>query len=207
MLRYTDIVLEHFRNPRNVGVIEDPDGYAIEGSPACGDQIVVYIKVDPNTKVITDIKFQSFGCASNIATGSMMTEMVKGKTIEEALRLTWKDVADALGGLPPVKLHCSVLAIDGLKAAIRNYLGEKTKGKLSKEEVVNVLSSVLYPSLAVDIVTLKLLNFLKITEKGEVIVELLLGEEDPFKEHIKEEIVEKVSKINGVKKVEVNFVK
>ncbi len=127
MLRYTDIVLEHFRNPRNVGVIEDPDGYAIEGSPACGDQIVVYIKVDPNTKVITDIKFQSFGCASNIATGSMMTEMVKGKTIEEALKLTWKDVADALGGLPPVKLHCSVLAIDGLKAAIRNYLGEKTK--------------------------------------------------------------------------------
>ncbi|ACK42005.1 MULTISPECIES: iron-sulfur cluster assembly scaffold protein [Dictyoglomus] len=207
MLRYTDIVLEHFKNPRNVGVIEDPDGYAIEGSPACGDQIVVYIKVDPNTKVITDIKFQSFGCASNIATGSMMTEMVKGKTIEEALKLTWKDVVDALGGLPPVKLHCSVLAIDGLKAAIRNYLGEKTEGKLSKEEVVNVLSNVLYPSLAVDIVTLKLLNFLKITEKGKVIIELLLGEEDPFKEHIKEEIVEKLSKINGVKEVEVNFVK
>ncbi|MGC8813510.1 iron-sulfur cluster assembly scaffold protein [Dictyoglomus sp.] len=207
MLRYTDIVLEHFKNPRNVGVIEDPDGYAIEGGPACGDQIVVYIKVDPNTKVITDIKFQSFGCASNIATGSMMTEMVKGKTIEEALKLTWKDVVDALGGLPPVKLHCSVLAIDGLKAAIRNYLGEKTEGKLSKEEVVNVLSNVLYPSLAVDIVTLKLLNFLKITEKGKVIIELLLGEEDPFKEHIKEEIVEKLSKINGVKEVEVNFVK
>jgi nitrogen fixation NifU-like protein len=207
MLRYTDIVLEHFKNPRNVGVIEDPDGYAIEGSPACGDQIVVYIKVDPNTKVITDIKFQSFGCASNIATGSMMTEMVKGKTIEEALKLTWKDVVDALGGLPPVKLHCSVLAIDGLKAAIRNYLGEKTEGKLSKEGVVNVLSNVLYPSLAVDIVTLKLLNFLKITEKGKVIIELLLGEEDPFKEHIKEEIVEKLSKINGVKEVEVNFVK
>ncbi|MGB9788002.1 MAG: iron-sulfur cluster assembly scaffold protein [Dictyoglomus turgidum] len=207
MLRYTDIVLEHFKNPRNVGVIEDPDGYAIEGSPACGDQIVVYIKVDPNTKVITDIKFQSFGCASNIATGSMMTEMVKGKTIEEALKLTWKDVVDALGGLPPVKLHCSVLAIDGLKAAIRNYLGEKTEGKLSKEEVVNVLSNVLYPSLAVDIVTLKLLNFLKIAEKGKVIIELLLGEEDPFKEHIKEEIVEKLSKINGVKEVEVNFVK
>ncbi|MGB9767936.1 MAG: iron-sulfur cluster assembly scaffold protein [Dictyoglomus turgidum] len=207
MLRYTDIVLEHFKNPRNVGVIEDPDGYAIEGSPACGDQIVVYIKVDPNTKVITDIKFQSFGCASNIATGSMMTEMVKGKTIEEALKLTWKDVVDALGGLPPVKLYCSVLAIDGLKAAIRNYLGEKTEGKLSKEEVVNVLSNVLYPSLAVDIVTLKLLNFLKITEKGKVIIELLLGEEDPFKEHIKEEIVEKLSKINGVKEVEVNFVK
>ncbi|MGC9002124.1 MAG: iron-sulfur cluster assembly scaffold protein [Dictyoglomus sp.] len=207
MLRYTDIVLEHFKNPRNVGVIEDPDGYAIEGSPACGDQIVVYIKVDPNTKVITDIKFQSFCCASNITTGSMMTEMVKGKTIEEALKLTWKDVVDALGGLPPVKLHCLVLAIDGLKAAIRNYLGEKTEGKLSKEEVVNVLSNVLYPSLAVDIVTLKLLNFLKITEKGKVIIELLLGEEDPFKEHIKEEIVEKLSKINGVKEVEVNFVK
>lgn len=206
-LNYSDIVLEHFRNPRNVGIIENPDGFAIEGSPACGDQIAVYIKVNPQTRVIEDIKFQSFGCASNIATGSMMTEMVKGKTLDEAIKLTWKDVAEALGGLPPVKMHCSVLAIDGLKAAIRNYLGESQEEKLSKEEVINSLTSVLYPSLSMDIVSLKLINYLKITEDGRVIIEILLSEDDPFKNHIKEDIEEKLKKFSEVKEISIKFVK
>jgi nitrogen fixation NifU-like protein len=178
--QYSEIVLEHFRNPRNVGVIEDADAVAIEGSPACGDQIVVYLKVDKETRRITDIKFQSFGCASNIATGSMLTEMVKGKTIDEALKITWKDVASALGGLPPIKMHCSVLAVDGLKSAIKIYLGEKKEEKLSKEDLINALSQVLYPNLSVDIVSLKLLNYININENGKVYIELKISPDDPI---------------------------
>lgn len=206
ILKYSDIVLEHFRNPRNVGVIENPDGFAIEGSPACGDQIAVYIKVDKETNIITDIKFQSFGCASNIATGSMMTEMVKGKTIEEALKITWRDVAEALGGLPPVKMHCSVLAIDGLKSAIKNYLGENNNSVLNEKEVVDILSKIVYPAVSMDLINLKLLNYLKITEDGDVIIELLLSD-DPFKSHIKQEIEENLRKIPEIRNIEVRFIK
>jgi nitrogen fixation NifU-like protein len=206
-LKYSDIVLEHFRNPRNVGVIENPDGFAIEGSPACGDQIAVYIKVDKETNIITDIKFQSFGCASNIATGSMMTEMVKGKTIEEALKITWRDVAEALGGLPPVKMHCSVLAIDGLKSAIKNYLGENNNSVLNEKEVVDILSKIVYPAVSMDLISLKLLNYLKITEEGDVIIELLLSDDDPFKSHIKQEIEENLRKIPEIRNIEVRFIK
>jgi nitrogen fixation NifU-like protein len=207
ILKYSDIVLEHFRNPRNVGVIENPDGFAIEGSPACGDQIAVYIKVDKETNIITDIKFQSFGCASNIATGSMMTEMVKGKTIEEALKITWRDVAEALGGLPPVKMHCSVLAIDGLKSAIKNYLGENNNSVLNEKEVVDILSKIVYPAVSMDLISLKLLNYLKITEDGDVIIELLLSDDDPFKSHIKQEIEENLRKIPEIRNIEVRFIK
>src|SRR5665811_2250262 len=118
---YNDIVLEHFRNPHNVGSIDNPDGKATEGSPACGDMVSVYLKVDPETKKITDIKFESYGCASNIATGSIITELAKGKTLEEAKKISWKQASDELGGLPAIKAHCSVLAVEGLRSAIRNY--------------------------------------------------------------------------------------
>ena len=118
---YNDIVLEHFKNPRNIGRMEDPDGKAVEGSPACGDMVSLYIKVDPVTLVITDIRFESYGCASNIATGSIITEMAKGKTLEEAKKITWKEASAALGGLPSIKAHCSVLAVEALRSAILNY--------------------------------------------------------------------------------------
>jgi nitrogen fixation NifU-like protein len=131
-LPYSDIVMEHFQNPRNVGRIEDADAKALEGSPACGDMVAVYLKVDETTHVIDDIKFESYGCASNIATGSIITELAKGKTIEEARDITWQEASDALGGLPPIKMHCSVLAVDGLQAAIQNY--EERHG-LIKEHV------------------------------------------------------------------------
>lgn len=205
-LQYSEIVLDHFRNPRNVGTIEDADAIAIEGSPACGDQIVVYLKVDKETRKITDIKFQSFGCASNIATGSMLTEMVKGKTIDEALKITWKDVAEALGGLPPIKMHCSVLAVDGLKSAIKNYLGEKKEEKFTKEDLVNILSQILYPNLSMDIISLKMVNYININEKGKVYIELVISPEDPFKNHIKEEIEEKLKRIPEIKELEIKFV-
>lgn len=119
MLNYTDKVIEHFRNPRNVGRIEDADGIGKVGNPMCGDVMVIYIKVKDG--IIADCKFETFGCAAAIATSSMVTELVKGKTIEEALKITNKTVAEALGGLPPIKYHCSLLAEEGIKAAIEDF--------------------------------------------------------------------------------------
>ncbi|HVN67765.1 MAG TPA: Fe-S cluster assembly scaffold protein NifU [Candidatus Sulfotelmatobacter sp.] len=116
---YSAKVMDHFMNPRNVGVIEDPDGVGQVGNPVCGDIMKMYIKVDNN--VITDVKFQTFGCGSAIATSSMATEMIKGKTIEEALKLTNIAVAEALDGLPKIKMHCSVLAEEGIHKAINDY--------------------------------------------------------------------------------------
>lgn len=118
-MEYSDKVMDHFMNPRNVGKMDDADGVGEVGNPKCGDIMKVYIKVKDN--VIYDIKFNTFGCASAIATSSMATELIKGKTIEEALELTNKAVAEALDGLPPVKMHCSVLAEEAIKAAIDDY--------------------------------------------------------------------------------------
>lgn len=121
---YTKKVLEHFRNPRNVGVIEKPDGYGKVGNPICGDLMEMFIRVGKNKEgqeIIDDIKFRTFGCGSAVATSSMITEMAKGKTLDDAYKITRQDVADELEGLPPIKMHCSNLAADALQAAIRNY--------------------------------------------------------------------------------------
>ncbi|MGB4338567.1 MAG: Fe-S cluster assembly scaffold protein NifU [Bacillota bacterium] len=117
---YTDKVMDHFMNPRNVGDIENPDGVGQVGNPRCGDIMRMAISVKDG--VISDIKFKTFGCGAAIATSSMVTEMVKGKTLKEALAITNKAVAEALGGLPPVKMHCSNLAADALHMAIKDYL-------------------------------------------------------------------------------------
>jgi nitrogen fixation NifU-like protein len=117
---YSEKVMEHFKNPRNVGEMENPDGVGRVGNPVCGDVMELYIKVNDGT--IVDAKFKTFGCAAAIATSSMVTEIVKGKTIEEALKISNKAVVEALDGLPPAKVHCSVLAEDALKSAIENYL-------------------------------------------------------------------------------------
>ncbi|ABV33283.1 MULTISPECIES: iron-sulfur cluster assembly scaffold protein [Pseudothermotoga] len=119
MLKYTELVLDHFKNPRNLGKIENADAEATEGSIACGDMMTVYLKVEDDR--ITDIKFESYGCAANIATASMMTEVVKGLTLEEAKKLNWKEIVERLGGLPQVKYHCSNLAVDTLRKAIKEY--------------------------------------------------------------------------------------
>jgi nitrogen fixation NifU-like protein len=116
---YSEKVMDHFANPRNVGEIEDASGVGTEGNPTCGDLMTIYLKVEDN--VITDIKFKTFGCGAAIATSSMITEMAMGKTIEEALKISRNDVADELEGLPPVKMHCSNLAADALRAAIEDY--------------------------------------------------------------------------------------
>lgn len=125
---YSDKVMEHFANPRNVGEISDADGIGKVGNPQCGDVMWLYIKVKEN--IITDIKFKTFGCGAAIATSSMITELARGKTIEEAKKISRADVADELGGLPPVKMHCSNLAADALKEAIKDYEAKQAaKGK------------------------------------------------------------------------------
>ena len=116
---YSEKIMDHFQNPRNVGEIENADGVGQAGNPKCGDIMKISIKVQNN--VITDIKFKTFGCASAIASSSMATELVKGKTVDEAWELTNKAVAEALDGLPPVKMHCSVLAEEAIHKAINDY--------------------------------------------------------------------------------------
>ena len=123
---YSEKVMDHFSNPRNVGEMENPDGIGHVGNPVCGDIMELYIKVNNGT--IADAKFKTFGCGAAIATSSMVTELVKGKTIEEALEISNRAVAEALGGLPPIKMHCSVLAEEALKSAIDDYLS-KSRGK------------------------------------------------------------------------------
>ncbi len=123
-LPYTPKVLELFRNPRNLGRIDDADAFAQAGSPACGDVISIYLRIGEGD-VIEEARFESYGCAANIAAASILTEMVKGKTLREAWSVEWKEVADELGGLPPVKRHCSILAVGALRRAIRRYYGER----------------------------------------------------------------------------------
>jgi nitrogen fixation protein NifU and related proteins len=118
-MEYSEKVMDHFMNPRNMGIIEDADATGLVGNPKCGDIMKVYLKIEND--VIVDAKFKTFGCGSAIATSSMATEMIKGKSIDEALALTNKAVAEALDGLPPIKMHCSLLAEQAVKAALKEY--------------------------------------------------------------------------------------
>jgi nitrogen fixation NifU-like protein len=124
---YSEKVLEHFRDPKNVGELDDADGEGSVGNPVCGDMMTMYIKVEDEK--IKDIKFKTFGCGAAIATSSMTTELAKGKTLDEALKISKKDVAEALDGLPPVKMHCSNLAADALHEAIKDYRKRKEEEK------------------------------------------------------------------------------
>lgn len=128
---YSQKVIDHFSNPRNVGTIENADGVGEIGNVTCGDIMRIYIKVDKDgdEERIGDIRFQTYGCGAAVATSSIVTEMVKGMTLDESLKVTNKDVAEALGGLPPVKMHCSNLAADALKAAIKDYRERQQKDK------------------------------------------------------------------------------
>jgi NifU-like protein involved in Fe-S cluster formation/metal-sulfur cluster biosynthetic enzyme len=205
---YSEKVLEHFRHPRNVGKIEDADGKAIEGSPACGDMVSVHIKVDPGTNTLSDIKFESYGCASNIATGSIITELAKGKTIDEAKKITWKEASEALGGLPKIKAHCSVLAVEGLRSAIQNY--EERHGVVKEKKPTTIetlrrrLKKVMNPMAGLDLVRTNLVKDLTL-ENGIVRVVIDLPEDHQFAPAIKEEIAEKIEPLWDVKEVHVEF--
>ncbi|MBU1148540.1 Fe-S cluster assembly scaffold protein NifU [Patescibacteria group bacterium] len=120
---YSDKVMDHFKNPRNLGSLKNPDGVGEVGNPVCGDLMKIYLDITDDK--ITDIKFETFGCASAIATSSMITELAKGKTIEEALKITRDDVAAGLDGLPPIKMHCSNLASEALTKAIEDFKSKK----------------------------------------------------------------------------------
>ena len=128
-MMYSEKVMDHFNNPRNMGEIPDADGVGLVGNPVCGDVMKIMIKVNKETKIIEDIKFKTFGCGAAVATSSMVTEMINGKglTLDEALKISNKKVAEALDGLPPVKMHCSVLAEEGLKSAIEDYRKKNEK--------------------------------------------------------------------------------
>ncbi|MEM3526516.1 MAG: Fe-S cluster assembly scaffold protein NifU, partial [Candidatus Jordarchaeaceae archaeon] len=130
--QYSEKVKEHFKNPKNVGEIENPDGVGVVGNPLCGDMMQITIKVSKDGR-LEDIKFKTYGCGSAIATSSMITEMAKGMTLEEALKITRKDVAEELEGLPPIKMHCSNLAADALHAAIKDYLQRKERGEIGQK--------------------------------------------------------------------------
>lgn len=207
-LPYSDIVMEHFKHPHNVGRLENPDAHSTEGSPACGDMVALYLNVDAESQRITDIKFESYGCASNIATGSIITEMAKGKTLEEAKALTWQAASEALGGLPPIKTHCSVLAIDGLRAAIQNY--EERHGLVkeqlptTEEVVLRRLKHVMNPVVGLDLVRTKMIKEIEVAE-GTVRVVVDLPADHQFASNIREDIVDKIDPLWDVEKVVVEF--
>ncbi len=207
-LPYSETVMEHFRHPRNVGRIEDADAHSMEGSPACGDMVAVYLKVDETEQRITDIKFESYGCASNIATGSIITELAKGKTLGQAKNISWQEASDALGGLPPIKTHCSVLAVDGLRAAIENY--EERHGLVQErvpttvDVVTKRLKHVMNPVVGLDLVRTKMITDIQV-EDGTVRVVVDLPQDHQFAPSIGEDIVDKIEPRWDVNEVIVEF--
>ena len=130
---YNEKVMDHFANPRNVGEIPDASGIGVVGNPVCGDVMKMFLKIEGNT--IVDIKFKTFGCGAALATSSMVTEMVKGKTIADALKITNKEVVDALGGLPSVKMHCSVLAEEALRSALKIIIKDKASPAFDEKSI------------------------------------------------------------------------
>ncbi|HRQ67496.1 MAG TPA: iron-sulfur cluster assembly scaffold protein [Candidatus Syntrophosphaera sp.] len=206
-MQYSQKVLDHFMRPRNVGKMEDPDAQATEGSPACGDQVTVYLKIDEESKTIEDISFLSYGCASNIATASIITELAKGKTLEEAKKLSWRDAMEALDGLPPVKVHCSVLAADTLQTAISNYEiahGLKEVPNFGKDTIVEELKKIIYPQVGEDIVSLKMVKYVGF-DNGDVLIDMNMMSFDEWRENVAEEIREHLSKYPEVKNIQINF--
>jgi len=206
---YSDKVLEHFRHPRNVGQIKDADGKATEGSPSCGDMVSVYIKVDSDKNTINDIKFESYGCASNIATGSIITELAKGKTLDEAKKINWRTASEALGGLPKIKAHCSVLAVEGLRSAIQNYEERqglmKEKNPTTEEVIHKRLRKVMNPLSGLDLERTNLVKEVQLKD-GVVRIKIDLPSDHQFSSSIREEIKDKIEPLWDIKEVIIDFV-
>ncbi len=162
---YTEKVIDHFTNPRNVGRLEDATVTSKVGSVACGDLIKLYLKIDDPTERIEKITFESYGCAANIATSSMLTEMAKGKTLEEAKKITFKNIAEELGGLPKIKMHCAVLSKTGLDSAIQKYYAIKGKANIDDTLVKLLLRGVLDPITGVDIISSKTVETIEVQDR------------------------------------------
>ncbi len=207
-IKYSQKVIEEFTNPENVGELDDANASSTEGSPACGDMITYNMIIDHETKIIEDIKFRSYGCASNIATASVATKLAKGKHIDEILGLTPKAVTEMLDGLPAVKIHCSVLAINGLKSAIRSWqenqgleLDEEGIVVLDQENILRRLKDVVHPETGINIVKMNMVRQIEL-EDGKIFVELMMGETDEmFFGNIEEETREHLESLPGVKDV------
>lgn len=211
-IKYSPKVIEHFTTPLNAGDLPDADAVATEGSPACGDMVTFALKINPATRVIEDIRFRSFGCASNIATASMATLLAKGKTTDEVKRLTHRDLVQALDGLPAVKLHCSVLAMDGLKAAVLNWevengLAEAHKIEFDIAGVATALAGVVNPRTGLTLTDSGMVGRTETDpEVGRVYVEILFTDLDErFAENIEAEVRERLVTIPGVERIVVQF--
>jgi NifU-like protein involved in Fe-S cluster formation len=183
---YSAKVMDHFKNPRNIGVIEDADVTAKVGSVACGDLIKLYLKFDHDQ--IKDIKFESYGCAANIATSSMMTEMVKGRTIDDARKITFKEIAEQLDGLPRIKLHCAVLSRQGLEAALVKYEAKTGRVTIDESFVNRILRGVLDPVEGVDIISAKMVEHMAVQEGRKVLMELSVKAGSEIAKNISEDI-------------------
>ncbi|MFH0882567.1 MAG: iron-sulfur cluster assembly scaffold protein, partial [bacterium] len=190
-IKYSQKVIQEFTNPANVGDIDNANARATEGSAACGDMITYSLVINLETHVIEEIKFRSYGCASNIATASMATKIAKGRTIEEVKKLSPKVVTEQLEGLPAVKIHCSVLAINGLKSAIRQWEIEnglievptETK-EITRDHILETLRNVIHPETGVNLVKMNMIRDIVI-DGPTVYVELLMGEtEEMYYENI-----------------------
>ena len=185
---YSAKVMDHFKNPRNIGVIEDADVTAKVGSVACGDLIKLYLKFDPDHDQIKDIKFESYGCAANIATSSMLTEMVKGKTIDDARKVTFKEIAEQLDGLPRIKLHCAVLSRQGLEAAFVKYEAKSGRVKIDEHFVNKILRGVLDPVEGVDIISAEMVEHIAVEEGRRVLMQLNVKAGSELAKNITEDI-------------------
>jgi len=207
---YTERVMEHFKNPRNVGEIKDADAKSTEGGMACGDMVTMYLKIDEKSHVITDIKFKSFGCASNIATCSVLTEIVKGMTIGKAKRVTFQEIAKYLGELPTVKMHCAVLATVTLQSAIKSYEEKHglidTQERMDEENVRKRLAHIMDPDRGKDIVGQGMVK--RVIIKGDTIeVVIELPPNYRYAETVFDEIKEKLISLPKIKKIDVELVK
>jgi len=209
-IQYTQKVIEHFTNPRNVGEIDQPDAKSTEGSPACGDMITFTLSINPDTRVIEDIRFKSYGCASNIATASIATVLAKGKTIDEVKAMNPKQITDELGGLPAIKMHCAVLAVSGLKAAIadweiRHGLAQKETIELSPKAIRRQLEKVTNPQTGESIVK-SMVKDVQVDD-AKVYIELSLGNtDDSFANNILDEVTDTIREMKCVKQVMVKFI-
>ncbi len=209
-IQYSQKVLEHFSNPQNVGELKDADAIATEGSPACGDMITFSLKINSETRVVEDIKFKSYGCASNIATASIATVLAKGKTIDQIKAMKGKAIIDELGGLPAIKMHCAILAINGLKAAIKDWeikqgLVKLETVELSPKTIRHQLEKVINPQSGESIVGTMLKDVQ--VDDGKVYVELALGNTDEsYAGNIMSEVVDAMREMKCVIQVMVRFV-
>lgn len=171
--------------------------------------VSLYLKIDEKEKRITDIRFESYGCASNIATGSIITDMAKGKTLQEAKKITWKMASEKLGGLPPIKVHCAVLAVDALKSAVDNYEQEhgliKEKVKTTEDIVLKRLRHVINPMVGLDVVKTNIVRNIKV-DKGKITITVDIPKDNQFAGNIKDEIVERTKPLWDVEEVKIEFI-